>query len=122
MKGWHCRLVLIAMTGLICVDISTAAAQVGTTNLTVTGATLVSIGVTPATTSLPTGIGQQFTATGTYSDGSVADLTGAVTWSSSAPSIATITSGGLATGVSAGARPCKSSRSSRVSSVPPTSR
>src|SRR5208337_263875 len=40
---------------------------------------------------------QQFTATGNYSDGSTKDLTASVTWSSSATSIATITSGGNAT-------------------------
>jgi uncharacterized protein YjdB len=45
---------------------------------------------------------QQFAATGTYSDGSKQDLTNSATWTSSAPSIATINSTGLAAGVAAG--------------------
>src|SRR5205823_12438252 len=42
---------------------------------------------------------QQFTATGTYSDGSIQNLTNAVSWASSNTSVATVTSGGLATGL-----------------------
>jgi len=45
---------------------------------------------------------QQFAATGTYSDGTHQDLTSTAMWTSSAPSVATISSGGLATGVSVG--------------------
>jgi uncharacterized protein YjdB len=45
---------------------------------------------------------QQFTATGTYSDSSTADLTSTATWSSSDTSLATISSSGLATGVAVG--------------------
>jgi len=63
--------------------------------------TLVSITVTPTTPSIilatRTAQTQQFTATGNYSDGSTKDLTASVTWSSTATSIATITSGGNAT-------------------------
>src|SRR6202020_292953 len=64
--------------------------------------TLVSITVTPANPSISVGGHQQFTATGNYSDGSHQDLTNSATWTSSYPSIATITTGGLATGVAAG--------------------
>ena len=63
---------------------------------------LVSIAVTPTNPSIAVGKQQQFTATGTFSDGSRKDLTSSVTWTSSAPSVATIGSGGLATGVAAG--------------------
>ena len=63
---------------------------------------LSSISVTPGTPSIAAGGTQQFTATGTFSDGSKQDLTSSATWSSSATAIATITSGGLATGISAG--------------------
>ena len=45
---------------------------------------------------------QQFTATGTYSDNSTQNLTSQVTWASATHSTATITAGGLATGVGAG--------------------
>ncbi len=70
---------------------------------TPSGPSLVSIAVTPANPSIAVGAHQQFTATGTYSDGSHQDLTSTATWTSSVASVATISSGGLATGVSAGA-------------------
>ena len=70
--------------------------------LTVTAATLQSIAVTPANPSIAKGLTQQFTATGTYSDGSTQNLTTQVTWASATTSVATITSGGLATGVATG--------------------
>lgn len=78
----------------------------GSTLLTVTSATLVSIEVTPPNPAIPLGLSQQFTATGIYSDDSVFDLTAEVTWSSSDPTIATVSndagSAGLATTVKAG--------------------
>src|SRR5208283_2109984 len=64
--------------------------------------TLVSVAVTPANPSIAAGTQQQFTATGTYSDGSKQNLTSSATWTSSATSVATISSGGLATGVAPG--------------------
>jgi 6-phosphogluconolactonase (cycloisomerase 2 family)/uncharacterized protein YjdB len=73
-----------------------------TTTLTVTTATLDSIGVTPAVPSLVQGTSQQFTATGVYSDHTKVDLTGRVTWASGSPTIATVNSAGLGTGVAAG--------------------
>src|SRR5271166_2220010 len=63
---------------------------------------LVSIAVTPANPSIGAGNQQQLAATGTYSDGSHQDLTSSATWTSSIPSSATVSSGGLATGVAAG--------------------
>ena len=41
----------------------------------------------PASPSVPLGIGQQLVATGTYSDASTQDLTAAVSWISSDPSV-----------------------------------
>jgi len=67
-----------------------------------TGATLTSITVTPAIGSLAIGMTQQYAAIGIYSDNSTHDLTRLVTWSSSTPSVGTITSAGLATGVATG--------------------
>src|SRR5436190_360993 len=63
---------------------------------------LQSINVTPSNPSLPKGLTLQFTATGNYSDGSTSDLTSSVTWASSVPTIASITAGGLATGLAEG--------------------
>jgi uncharacterized protein YjdB len=65
--------------------------------------TLSSITVTPSTATLQTGSTgntQQYAAFGTYNDGSSGNP--AVTWTSSDPSIATITAGGLATSVATG--------------------
>lgn len=47
---------------------------------------LTSITITPANSSIPIGINQQLTATGTFSDGSTADITQSVEWSSADPS------------------------------------
>jgi uncharacterized protein YjdB len=62
----------------------------GRSSLTVTSATLVAIDVTPAIPSLPAGVKQQFVATGTFSDGTVKELTQEVTWNSSTAAVATI--------------------------------
>ena len=70
----------------------------GSTSLTVTGATLVSIGVTPANLTLPQGLRQSFNATGVYSDGSTHDLTASVIWGSSSPSVATVSNATGSTG------------------------
>ena len=64
--------------------------------------TLTSIAVTPPTASVAIQGTQQFAAKGTFSDGSTKDLTSSSTWSSSATNVATISPGGLATGVAAG--------------------
>jgi Big-like domain-containing protein len=77
-------------------------AVVGTTSLTVTPATLVSIAVTAASLSIAKGTSEQFTATGTYTDNSTQDLTGSVTWSSQSTGVATITAGGLVTATGTG--------------------
>jgi PKD repeat protein len=78
----------------------------GSTNVTVTPAALVSIAVAPANPNIPAGETQQFTATGTFTDTSKQDITTKVTWSSSDPTIASISnatgSQGLATGVATG--------------------
>lgn len=63
---------------------------------------LTTITVTPSSPSISVGGTQQFTATGTYDDDSTSDITSLVTWVSSSTGVATITSGGLATGVAPG--------------------
>lgn len=69
--------------------------------------TLTSITISSSKTSLSIGETLQFSATGTYSDGSTQTITNSISWASSNTSVATITaptgtSGGLLTGVSAG--------------------
>jgi trimeric autotransporter adhesin len=82
---------------------ATSSGVSGSTTVTVTAATLNSIAVTPTNPTLNKGTTQQFTATGTFSDNSTQDLTTEVTWASSTTSVATVSSGGLATGVGVGA-------------------
>ena len=73
------------------------------TDLDVTAAVLVSIAVSPSGATLDVGQTQQFTATGTYSDNSTANITDSVAWQSSNAAIATITAAGLAKSVAQGA-------------------
>src|SRR5205807_2059347 len=72
------------------------------TSITVGSPALVSIAISPAGGSIAKGTSQQFTATGTYSDGSLQDLTSAVSWSSSSIAVATIGGTGLAIGAGIG--------------------
>ena len=74
---------------------ATFAGVSGSATLTVTPPVLLGIAISPMNPSVALGQTQQFTATGTYSDGSTQDLTNAVSWSADFGT--TITSGGLAT-------------------------
>ena len=65
-------------------------------------ATLSALSLSPAAPSLLVGATRQFTATGTYSDGSAKDLSASVSWVSASPAAATITAAGLATGLASG--------------------
>jgi hypothetical protein len=65
-------------------------------SFTVSNVTLSSIAITPASATIFNGQSLQYQAIGTYSDGSTADLTSAVTWASSDNSIVTITNSGYA--------------------------
>ncbi len=58
---------------------------------------LTSVAVTPTAPSIAQGTTQQFTATGTFHDGSARNLTHSVTWSSTNSTVAAIASNGLAT-------------------------
>ena len=69
----------------------------GSTPLTVSVASLVSLAITPPAPSVAKGFTQQLTATGTFSDLTTQDLTSQVTWSSGTPATASIASTGLAT-------------------------
>jgi hypothetical protein len=61
-------------------------------------ATLMSISVTPLNSSMSSGMSQQFTATGLYSNNSKKDLTGTVAWSSSDTLVATVSTNGSTIG------------------------
>jgi len=76
--------------------------QSGLAALTVSSVTLKSIAVAPSTAVLAPASTLSYTATGTFSDGSTANVTDVVTWSSSATNVASISSFGQVTGQSAG--------------------
>ena len=64
--------------------------KTGTATLNVTPASLVSVSVTPATATVQLGQGASLVVKGTYSDGSVVDLSSTALWTSSAPAVATV--------------------------------
>ena len=66
------------------------------------GPKLLSIAINPPNAQMGIGDTFQFVAFGVYSDGTRKGITSLVTWSSSNASVATIQSGGLATGISMG--------------------
>ncbi len=82
---------------------ATSNGKSATTTVTVPAATLASITVTPAASTVLIGGLQQFVATATYSDNTTAFVTGTAVWSSNSPSIGTVAATGVATGVAAGA-------------------
>jgi hypothetical protein len=102
-------LMIVAVLQGSCVGSSTTTTPPSTTP------TLTSIAVAPANPTITNGSGQQFSATGHYSDGSTATITTSVTWSSTAQTVATISntagSNGLATSVGPGSTTVQASLS-----------
>ncbi len=71
--------------------------------VTVDPAVIVSVSITPVNPTVALGLQQQFAATGTYSDGTTADITASATWTSSNAQVATIAgTAGLASTLSTG--------------------
>jgi hypothetical protein len=100
---WTARaLPIMLVAGLFGVSQADKAGALGPT-LPGLPATLLTVTVTPPVANIAVGAGEQFTATGTYSDLSTRNLTDSVTWSSSSSTTASISSTGLATGVAEGA-------------------
>lgn len=77
---------------------------VGSTLVFVNGEapSLVALTVSPNPESISVASSTQFSATGTFSDGTMQSLTNVVTWSSSTPTVATVDTTGLARGVAQG--------------------
>jgi len=74
----------------------------GSAALTVSTAHLVSIAITPANPRIAKGTSIKLTATGTFSDGSVATNLSVVSWKSSKPNIASMRGSGIAHGKKGG--------------------
>ncbi len=68
----------------------------------VAAAALTSLAIAPADPAIAKGLSQQFTASGSFTDGTSRDLTNSVTWSSTATSVATIQPSGLAQSLAVG--------------------
>lgn len=75
----------------------------GSATLNVLPAALVSLALTPASTTFQVGATRQLAASATYSDGSVVDVTNNASFVSATPAAVSVSSTGLLTGVSAGA-------------------
>jgi hypothetical protein len=85
---------------------ATFAGLMASTSLTITAAVLTTIDVSPVDPTTPKGTTVQFTALGTFSDGSTQDLTAAVTWTTSAATVMTVSNAsptqGLASALAVG--------------------
>jgi uncharacterized protein YjdB len=82
---------------------ATAGSVSGSATLTVAAAAVESISIQPNPAFAGVGIPTQLTATGKFSDGTTANVTNTASWTSSAPSVATVgPSTGQATGVALG--------------------
>jgi uncharacterized protein YjdB len=74
----------------------------GSGTVVVNGSSLTSISITPAVFSIASGQSKQLSVHGVFSDGTTQDVTSQATWNSAMTAAATVGSGGLVTGVSAG--------------------
>lgn len=90
----------------VCTISATYQGVTGSSALTVKGATIRSIRITPASPSMPLGYVQQLAAIATYTDSTTADVTAQASWSSSAPGVVSVgdTAGdrGMARAIAAG--------------------
>lgn len=103
-RGDGARATLTAVTAGTATIFATSDGLTATAAVTVRAAAaeLVAIDVAPGAADIAIAGNRAFTASGTFSDGTTLDITASVAWSSSDPGVATISDGGLATGVAAG--------------------
>jgi Bacterial Ig-like domain (group 2) len=93
-------------TGVI-VGVTTVTASVNgissqAVSLTVTTAVITGISISPSIVSTPNGMPVTFTATGTYSDGNIGNVSGAVSWATSNATVATLSASGIASALTQG--------------------
>ena len=97
---------------------ATSGSVSGSATLTVTAAVLESFVIAPSSPRSGIGLTRQLTATGTYSDGTTANVTSLANWTSSAPTVATVGGQtGLTTGVSLGSTNISAAIGSLIESV-----
>ena len=96
---------------------ATASGAPAAASFSLTNLPLVSISVSPGNPDLALGVTGQFSATGTFSDGSTADFTGLVTWASATPSVAAIGVTGAVSALAVGQSAITASLAGITSSV-----
>jgi len=89
-------------SGVISINAEFEGVSANAVSLTVDAKILQSITVTPSAGNIIEGLTEQFTATGNYNNGTSADITSSVTWSSNNTAIASIEDTGLATAITVG--------------------
>ncbi|MCO4764180.1 MAG: Ig-like domain-containing protein [Myxococcales bacterium] len=103
---------------------TTVRAKVGaaeaTAQLTVTGAAVKGLSLTPADAKISVGGSVKMTVTAIYDDGTAADVSASATWSSSAPSSAKVDGSGLVAGVGPGVAIISASFEGQLASRPVT--
>jgi len=88
-----------------------------TVSVTVTAATLQSIKVSPQGLTLPVNANVQYSAKGTYSDGTIVDITKDVSWTSNNTAIAKINTEGKATAITAGTATISANKDGKLASA-----
>lgn len=86
-------------------DGTTSTTRSSSLALTVTSAVLQSLEISPASRALPNGFRAPFTATGTFTDGSVSDVTDGATWVTSNSNVVTVSNVAGERGVAKGGAP-----------------
>lgn len=108
-------------TGIALGSVNITASAGGVTSaaatLSVSTAVLTGISITPVSQSVPKGTPVAFTATGNYSDGSSANLSGAVIWSSADAAVAVINASGIASSLATGSTTVNASASGIISNT-----
>lgn len=82
--------------------IATSGGLTANAALTVLPATLISLALTPATTTFQVGASRQLAVAATYSDGNVVDVTSSSTFLSGSPAVVSVSNSGLMTAVALG--------------------
>ena len=98
-QGWIAALLALLVILAACSDDESASDRVAAKGL---GISVTSIALTPSGTSTQAGFTVSITATATFDDASTGDVTGLVSWSSGAPAVASVSSGGVVTGLTTG--------------------
>ena len=93
------------------------AASIGCGQFFPSSNTITSLAVAPLNSTVAPGVTQQYTATATFGNNTTSDVTSSVTWSTTQGSVASISGGGLLTGVSLGTTTVKAQSGSVIATT-----